>query len=175
MCTPSCLLPRSCRLSTVVSFSFTPRQLLSLILLASPCSLSACLPPSPLQVDAASAMIDRLLRPMDEEMNEHKKLQVGAFLSKSSIVGLVLSRAESLSLGPWGAPLPDSDPAPSPPPFLQLRELAALNGTLKDETYCFLCGDSGGPCGPCYQSELKMAFVALDGHCGPDVVLPWQA
>jgi len=26
---------------------------------------------------------------------------------------------------------------------LQLRELAALNGTLKDEQYCFICGESG--------------------------------
>ncbi|KAL4439650.1 hypothetical protein ABPG75_002651 [Micractinium tetrahymenae] len=52
-----------------------------------------------LQVDAAAAMVERLLQPLDEEMNEHKKLQ--------------------------------------------LRELAALNGTLKDEQYCFICGDSG--------------------------------
>lgn len=44
-------------------------------------------------------MIERLLQPLDEEMNEHKKLQ--------------------------------------------LRELAALNGTLKDEQYCFICGESG--------------------------------
>jgi hypothetical protein len=36
---------------------------------------------------------------MDEEMNEHKKLQ--------------------------------------------LRELAALNGTLKDEQFCFICGEAG--------------------------------
>ncbi|KAL4433587.1 hypothetical protein ABPG75_000028 [Micractinium tetrahymenae] len=50
-------------------------------------------------VDAAAAMVERLLQPLDEEMNEHKKLQ--------------------------------------------LRELAALNGTLKDEQYCFICGDSG--------------------------------
>ena len=26
---------------------------------------------------------------------------------------------------------------------LQLRELAALNGTLKDEEFCFLCGSAG--------------------------------
>lgn len=26
---------------------------------------------------------------------------------------------------------------------MQLRELAALNGTLKDEQYCFICGESG--------------------------------
>jgi splicing factor 1 len=39
------------------------------------------------------------LQPLDEEMNEHKKLQ--------------------------------------------LRELAALNGTLKDEQFCFICGESG--------------------------------
>ena len=44
-------------------------------------------------------MIERLLQPMDEEMNEHKKIQ--------------------------------------------LRELAALNGTLKDEEFCFVCGEAG--------------------------------
>lgn len=26
---------------------------------------------------------------------------------------------------------------------LQLRELASLNGTLKDEQFCFICGESG--------------------------------
>ena len=29
-----------------------------------------------LQVDAAAAMVERLLQPLDEEMNEHKKIQV---------------------------------------------------------------------------------------------------
>lgn len=31
--------------------------------------------------------------------------------------------------------------------LVQLRELAALNGTLKDEEYCFICGESG-TCNP---------------------------
>ena len=26
---------------------------------------------------------------------------------------------------------------------VQLRELAALNGTLKDDQHCYLCGESG--------------------------------
>eukprot|EP00887_Chlorella_sp_A99_P001571 scaffold8.g1571.t1 len=64
------------------------------------------------EVDAAVAMIERLLQPMDEEMNEHKKLQ--------------------------------------------LRELAALNGTLKDDTYCFLCGDSGHHQSECPQRASKV-------------------
>ena len=51
-------------------------------------------------VDAGAAMVERLLQPMDEEMNEHKQKQ--------------------------------------------LRELALINGTLKDEEYCYLCGETGG-------------------------------
>lgn len=50
-------------------------------------------------VDKAAAMVERLLQPMDEEMNEHKQQQ--------------------------------------------LRELALINGTLKDDQYCYLCGESG--------------------------------
>lgn len=50
-------------------------------------------------VDAAAGMVEKLLQPMDEEMNEHKQRQ--------------------------------------------LRELALINGTLKDEEYCYLCGETG--------------------------------
>lgn len=50
-------------------------------------------------MDKASYELERLLEPMDESMNEHKRLQ--------------------------------------------LRELAALNGTLKDVENCFLCGEDG--------------------------------
>ena len=49
-------------------------------------------------VDRAAVMVERLLQPMDEEMNEHKQKQ--------------------------------------------LRELALINGTLKEENYCYLCGES---------------------------------
>lgn len=52
------------------------------------CSARASLP-TLLQVDAAYAMVDMLLKPDDDSLNEHKRMQ--------------------------------------------LRELAALNGTLKDE------------------------------------------
>ena len=31
---------------------------------------------------------------------------------------------------------------------LQLRELAALNGTLKDDEHCYLCGQGGHRCAP---------------------------
>lgn len=55
--------------------------------------------PSCRQVDRASAMVEKLCTPSDDEHNEHKRLQ--------------------------------------------LRELAALNGTLKDITACFICGDEG--------------------------------
>ena len=32
---------------------------------------------------------------------------------------------------------------------LQLRELAALNGTLKDDEHCYLCGQGGHRCCCC--------------------------
>lgn len=63
-------------------------------------------------VDAAAAMVERLLQPLDEEMNEHKKLQ--------------------------------------------LRELAALNGTLKDEQYCFICGESGHQQSECPKKAIDV-------------------
>ncbi len=56
-------------------------------------------PSGALQVDKAYDMIERLLRVDDDELNEHKRLQ--------------------------------------------LRELAALNGTLKDEQPCYHCGELG--------------------------------
>ncbi|KAK1409215.1 hypothetical protein QVD17_35740 [Tagetes erecta] len=50
-------------------------------------------------VDAAASMVQKLLQPVDEVLNEHKRQQ--------------------------------------------LRELAALNGTIRDEEYCRLCGEPG--------------------------------
>ncbi|GAB4825909.1 Splicing factor 1 [Ancistrocladus abbreviatus] len=50
-------------------------------------------------LEAAAAMVEKLLQPVDEVLNEHKRLQ--------------------------------------------LRELAALNGTIRDEEYCRLCGEPG--------------------------------
>ncbi|KAK8530832.1 hypothetical protein V6N13_030767 [Hibiscus sabdariffa] len=50
-------------------------------------------------LDAAAAMLEKLLHPVDEVLNEHKRQQ--------------------------------------------LRELAALNGTIRDEEYCRLCGEPG--------------------------------
>ncbi|KAI3432148.1 uncharacterized protein J3R85_007541 [Psidium guajava] len=50
-------------------------------------------------LDAAAGMVEKLLQPVDEVLNEHKRQQ--------------------------------------------LRELAALNGTIKDEEYCRLCGEPG--------------------------------
>lgn len=51
------------------------------------------------QVNRAAGMVEKLLQPVDEARNEHKRMQ--------------------------------------------LRELAALNGTLKDEEFCYLCGEAG--------------------------------
>mmetsp|Transcript_43264 Transcript_43264/g.109537 ORF Transcript_43264/g.109537 Transcript_43264/m.109537 type:complete len:571 (+) Transcript_43264:102-1814(+) len=50
-------------------------------------------------VDKAAIMVEKLLQPVDEARNEHKRMQ--------------------------------------------LRELASLNGTLKDDEYCYLCGEAG--------------------------------
>ncbi|XP_002510980.2 splicing factor-like protein 1 [Ricinus communis] len=50
-------------------------------------------------LDAAAGMVEKLLQPVDEVLNEHKRQQ--------------------------------------------LRELAALNGTIRDEEYCRLCGEQG--------------------------------
>ncbi|KAL4324204.1 hypothetical protein GQ457_11G030210 [Hibiscus cannabinus] len=50
-------------------------------------------------LEAAAAMLEKLLHPVDEVLNEHKRQQ--------------------------------------------LRELAALNGTIRDEEYCRLCGEPG--------------------------------
>ncbi|GMH08774.1 hypothetical protein Nepgr_010614 [Nepenthes gracilis] len=50
-------------------------------------------------LDAAAAMLEKLLQPVDEVLNEHKRQQ--------------------------------------------LRELAALNGTIRDEEFCRLCGEPG--------------------------------
>ncbi|CAA0835571.1 splicing factor-related [Striga hermonthica] len=50
-------------------------------------------------LDAAAGMLEKLLQPVDEVLNEHKRQQ--------------------------------------------LRELAALNGTIRDEEYCRLCGEPG--------------------------------
>ncbi|KAK4796492.1 hypothetical protein SAY86_028818 [Trapa natans] len=50
-------------------------------------------------LDAAAGMIEKLLHPVDEVLNEHKRQQ--------------------------------------------LRELAALNGTIRDEEFCRLCGEPG--------------------------------
>ncbi|XP_059304992.1 splicing factor-like protein 1 [Lycium ferocissimum] len=50
-------------------------------------------------LEAAAAMVDKLLQPVDEVLNEHKRQQ--------------------------------------------LKELAALNGTIRDEEFCRLCGEPG--------------------------------
>lgn len=69
-------------------------------------------------VDAASAMIERLLEPMDEERNEHKRLQ--------------------------------------------LRELAALNGTLKDEVACYLCGETTHTALNCPTKQIEVYQLPSD-------------
>jgi len=62
-------------------------------------------------VDKAAEMIEQLLVPVDEEMNEHKKAQ--------------------------------------------LRELALINGTLK-ENFCHLCGETGHMQMECPQKQLEV-------------------
>lgn len=69
------------------------------------------------QVDQAANMIERLLQPVDEERNEHKRMQ--------------------------------------------LRELAALNGTLKDDQTCYLCGDSGHRSYECPKKAMDLYKLPL--------------
>ncbi|KAL4516099.1 hypothetical protein Ndes2526B_g00806 [Nannochloris sp. 'desiccata'] len=63
-------------------------------------------------VDRAAVMVERLLQPMDEEMNQHKQKQ--------------------------------------------LRELALINGTLKEENYCFLCGDASHRQIECPKKDMEV-------------------
>eukprot|EP00879_Flechtneria_rotunda_P010785 GHRR01011269.1.p1 GENE.GHRR01011269.1~~GHRR01011269.1.p1 ORF type:complete len:532 (+),score=186.27 GHRR01011269.1:260-1855(+) len=63
-------------------------------------------------VDRASAMVEKLCTPSDDEHNEHKRLQ--------------------------------------------LRELAALNGTLKDLETCFVCGEDGHDAEHCPKKALEV-------------------
>ncbi|XP_071706541.1 splicing factor-like protein 1 [Rutidosis leptorrhynchoides] len=77
-------------------------------------------------VDAAAGMIEKLLNPVDEVFNEHKKQQ--------------------------------------------LRELAALNGTIRDEEYCRLCGEPGHRQFACpsrtstFKSEVLCKICGDGGH-----------
>lgn len=56
---------------------------------------------------------------------------------------------------------------------LQLRELATLNGTLKDEEYCFICGESGkdlchasgGPYDFAHVGRVDMQFIIMPLMC----------
>jgi len=63
-------------------------------------------------VDKAAEMIEKLLIPVDEDLNEHKKAQ--------------------------------------------LRELALINGTLKDEQHCYLCGEAGHMQLDCPKKQLEV-------------------
>jgi splicing factor 1 len=78
-------------------------------------------------------MIERLLRVDDDEMNEHKKLQ--------------------------------------------LRELAALNGTLKDEQACYHCGEWGHRPMDCPKSRQEVYVLpeAMQSKVGGAVarLLAW--
>ncbi|KAL8192806.1 hypothetical protein R6Q57_027254 [Mikania cordata] len=77
-------------------------------------------------VDAAASMVQKLLQPVDEVLNEHKRQQ--------------------------------------------LRELAALNGTIRDEEYCRLCGEPGHrqfACpsrGSTFKSDVLCKICGDGGH-----------
>ncbi|GLC74139.1 hypothetical protein PLESTF_001466000 [Pleodorina starrii] len=69
-------------------------------------------------VDKAVEMIERLLEPNDDTLNEHKRLQ--------------------------------------------LRELAALNGTLKDEVACYICGESTHRSAECPKQQAVEIYKLPD-------------
>ncbi|KAJ4847815.1 hypothetical protein Tsubulata_011766 [Turnera subulata] len=77
-------------------------------------------------LDAAAGMVEKLLQPVDEVLNEHKRQQ--------------------------------------------LRELAALNGTIRDEEFCRLCGEPGHrqyACpsrGSTFKSDVLCKICGDGGH-----------
>ncbi|KAL4575967.1 hypothetical protein LXL04_012059 [Taraxacum kok-saghyz] len=73
-------------------------------------------------LDAAAGMIQKLLHPVDEVLNEHKRQQ--------------------------------------------LRELAALNGTIRDEEYCRLCGEPGHRQFACPSQNSTFKSDVLCKICG---------
>lgn len=92
--------------------------------------------PSPPKVDAAVALINRLLEPHNKEPNlPISYLPFLSLLPSPPQVDAAVALINRL--------LQPDDEEMNLHKQLQLRELAALNGTLKDETYCFICGESG--------------------------------
>ncbi|GAB2265429.1 Splicing factor 1 [Dionaea muscipula] len=77
-------------------------------------------------LEAAAGMVEKLLQPVDEVLNEHKRQQ--------------------------------------------LRELAALNGTIRDEEYCRLCGEPGHRQYACpsrhstFKSDVSCKICGDGGH-----------
>lgn len=108
---PGPSLTHFCRLLSAAAVCL-PACLLPLLLLLFYCC----------QVDRASAMIEKLCTPSDDDHNEHKKLQ--------------------------------------------LRELAALNGTLKEVTECYLCGMEGHTPEMCPNKVSVRGCCSSSGWCG---------
>ncbi|XP_074328748.1 splicing factor-like protein 1 [Apium graveolens] len=73
-------------------------------------------------LDAAAGMVEKLLQPVDEVLNEHKRQQ--------------------------------------------LKELAALNGTIKDEEFCRLCGEAGHRQYACPSRLSTFKSDVLCKNCG---------
>ncbi|GAV89033.1 KH_1 domain-containing protein/RRM_1 domain-containing protein [Cephalotus follicularis] len=73
-------------------------------------------------LDAAAGMVEKLLQPVDEVLNEHKRQQ--------------------------------------------LRELAALNGTIRDEEFCRLCGEPGHRQYACPSRTSTFKFDVVCNNCG---------
>ncbi|KAL6531216.1 Splicing factor 1 [Orobanche hederae] len=84
-------------------------------------------------LEAAAGMVEKLLQPVDEVLNEHKRQQ--------------------------------------------LRELAALNGTIRDEEFCRLCGEPGHRQFACpsrlttFKSDVLCSYCGDGGHPSIDCQL----
>ncbi|KAE8663341.1 DNA binding protein, putative isoform 1 [Hibiscus syriacus] len=82
-------------------------------------------------LEAAAAMLEKLLHPVDEVLNEHKRQQ--------------------------------------------LKELAALNGTIRDEEYCRLCGEPGHRQYACPSRTSNFKSDVLCKICGDGGTVPDSA
>ena len=105
-------------------------------------------------VDSAAGMIEKLCTPQDQNVKhfapaEHQKCLM------SSLVLIHLLQVDSAA-GMIEKLCTPQDEEHNEHKRLQLRELAALNGTLKDLEACYLCGEEGHAPEHCPNKALEV-------------------